>query len=93
MSEEQFNSGFECSFNCEFDPKTQQSMSHSFESSRFEQIMAHEDNDYLFKMACKSKIDDIKESAQGDNDKIIKLSTKYQVLCDETSFIAVVKQK
>lgn len=92
MSEEQFNSEFKCTFDCEFDPKTESSMNHQFESSRFEQILPHEDMDYLFKMACKFKIDELNE-AKGSmsKDMIVKLSTKYQVLSDETSFMGVVK--
>ena len=50
--------------------------------------------DYLFKMAGKSKIDELNQSnANNNKSKIINLSTKYQVLCNETSFIGVVKQK
>lgn len=50
--------------------------------------------DYLFKMACKTKIDELNEAKNYmTKDKIVKLSTKYQVLSSETSFIGVVKQK
>jgi hypothetical protein len=43
-------------------------------------------------MACKNKINDLIENG-GNKNEIIKLSTKYQVLSAETSFIGVVKQK
>lgn len=69
-------------------------MEQKFEQSRFEEVQPNEDNDYLFKMACKSEIDKLNE--KGINhliDPRVKLSTKYQVLCDETSFIGVIKQK
>lgn len=61
MSEEQFNSDFKCTFACEFDPKTQKGVNHQFDRSRFEEIEAGQDTDFLFKMACKSKINELKQ--------------------------------
>jgi len=41
-------------------------------------------------MACKNQIDEIIKN-NGKKEEIIKLSIKYQVLSEETSFIGVVK--
>ena len=63
MSEDQFKKDFTCTFDCEFDPKTNSSMNHQFEKSRFEEIQPHDDKEYLFKMACKFKIDELIENS------------------------------
>jgi len=63
MTEKQFNDGFTCTFDCEFDPKTKAGVNHQFESNRFEQVQFVDENDkeFLFKMACKNEIDELKE--------------------------------
>lgn len=54
-------------------------MVQKFEHSRFEEVQPNEDNDYLFKMACKSEIDKMNEKTKTTSSKAfaVDLSTKY----------------
>ena len=93
MTETEFKSLSQCVFSCKFDPKTKMPMTHQFDKDRFTEVNpVEQDNDYLFKLACKTKIDELIKN-KSSKQSIINLSTKYQVLSEETSFIGVLKQK
>ena len=93
MDELQFNK-LSCIFKCDYDPKAKSSMTKKFFEKDFKQVFGGNETDALehqnelFKLAAKSEID-----ALSSNTEKVSLSTKYQVLCDATSFIGVIKQK
>lgn len=70
-------------FTCSKDPITLQPINMSFESSHFDRV---EEGFGLFTLAAREQMS--KESSQA-----LELSLKYQVLCDQTAFVGVVKQK
>ena len=93
MPEDEF-SNLKCTFSAQYDPSTKQKLHKTFNNANFKQIFGGDEtsaldhNNELFKLAAKSEID----SLQSPSDKI-QLSTKYQVLCDQTAFIGIIKLK
>jgi hypothetical protein len=81
MSEKEFAS-LKVSFTSEKDPLTNQPLSLSYESASFE-----ESDLPLFKLAAAQKLKNIPVNDQ------VAVSLKYQVLCEQTAMVGVVKQK
>jgi len=93
MEEDEFKK-LSCLFKADYDPKSKKSMSKKFSQKDFKQVFGGNETDALdhknelFKLAAKNEID----TSSSEKEKV-SLSTKYQVLCNETSFIGVIKQK
>lgn len=87
MSQEQFDK-LKCKFKCKYDPKTKKQIKTTFTKSDFSELKNGDPQDEtLFKLAAKFEID------QKANLHEVEISTKYQVLCNKTCLIGVVKQK
>ena len=80
MSRKDFES-LTLSFTSELDPITKNPINLNFTSSHFDKV----ESTGLFQLAAKAKI-------TKNIDKVA-LSKKYQVLCDQTAFVGVIKQK
>lgn len=97
MNAKQFQEEFHVSFLADEDPITKQPIEHNFSKDDFELLPS---GDTLFKLAAKSKIEEIYdtiEDGKGINiaqltQEILSLSVTYQVLTKETAFIGVIKQ-
>jgi len=76
-----------CNFKSEYDPRTKTSVNQNWSKDSFREFIS-EDNS-LFKLCAKAEIDKSKTSTS----EKISLSEKYQVLCSETSFVCVIKNK
>lgn len=61
MTEKEFEGSLKCKFSCNYDPKDQKPFEHQFKKEKFVAIDSANNIDYLFKMACKSKIDELVE--------------------------------
>ena len=84
MSKKQFQD-LQVHFQAKSDPVTKAAIDLKFSASHFDKVTA----DFgLFKVAARGQI----AAANSSADKIAK-SKKYQVLCDHTAFVGVIKQK
>ena len=85
VSRNQFEA-IQVAFKC-FDPVQKSTINFQFTSGHFNRV---EEGFGLFKIAVR---DEIETLAKLQNQQKINLSKKYQILCDETAFVGVIKQK
>ena len=78
-----------CNFNATYDPLKDAVDNYNIDKSFFNALDTSS-NDELFKLCAKDTID---SSNPMMDDARIKTSVKYQVLCNETSFIGIKKNK
>lgn len=76
---------FKVHFSCEMDPTTGRSIDLQYKHPHFDRVP---EGSGLFSVAARWMIKCNKEG----NDRV-RASVKYQVLCDETAFVGVIKQK
>lgn len=85
VSTNQFEA-IQVAFKC-FDPVQKSTIDFQFTSGHFDRV---EEGFGLFKIAAR---DEIASLAKLKKHEKINLSKKYQILCDETAFVGVIKQK